>query len=235
VDTTDAAVVTHADYSVDAAEVYAGPARSTGEIAAARVLHTREYDAQGAIDRRGEEAYDDGWMDRREWLVVADGRKVLGTASLIVPTDTLPTLAAFGIDPLHDPRIGHAWRERRVVEVSALARDRRVASGPLVGALIYRALWMSRARRQDHDVWLMSMSLDRLRRLAGLFPVPFELLTGVQDHYRHASVACALDLRLARAAMELRSRPFLHWLDGCSDDFELVPARRPGSCDPRPR
>jgi len=63
VDTTDAAVVTHADYSVDAAEVYAGPARSTGEIAAARVLHTREYDAQGAIDRRGEEAYDDGWMD----------------------------------------------------------------------------------------------------------------------------------------------------------------------------
>jgi len=101
--------------------------------------------------------------------------------------------------------------------------------------LIYPALWMSRARRQDHDVWLMSMSLDRLRRLAGLFPVPFELLTGVQDHYRHASVACALDLRLARAAMELRSRPFLHWLDGCSDDFELVPARRPGSCDPRPR
>jgi hypothetical protein len=205
-------------------DFYAGPARSAAEIAAARELHTRTYVEEGYVLDTGLQPFDDGWMDRREWLVVADGADVVATTSLIAPSHTLPTLEAFGIDPLADARIGPAWRDRRVVEVSTLARDRQVGPGVLVRALLYRVLWMSAARRGDHDVWLMSMPVHRLDSLARLFPVPFELLGTTEQYYRHAGVACVLDLRLARAAVQQRAAPLLAWLDGDSTDFGLVTA-----------
>jgi len=47
-------------------DLYAGPARSTSEISAARELHTRLYVEQGFIDVTGDVPFDDGWMDHRE-------------------------------------------------------------------------------------------------------------------------------------------------------------------------
>jgi hypothetical protein len=205
-------------------QFHAGPARSPAEIAQARALHTRTYVEANYIEHPGARPFDDGWMDRREWLVVADGQDVVGATSLIAPTHTLPSLEAFAIDPETDARIGPAWREGRVVEVSTLVRDRSVEPGVLVRALLYRALWMSAARRGDHDVWLMSMPFERLPKLAMLFPVPFEVLGTVEDHHRYhlAGVACVLDLRLARTAVRLRNAPLLDWLDARSPDFGLV-------------
>jgi hypothetical protein len=206
------------------ADLYAGPARSASEVDAARLLHTRRYIELGAVPPAGDGPFDDGWMDRREWLVVADGRNVVGACSLIAPTHTLPTLDVFGIDPSGDPRIAGAWRRCRIVEVSTLVRDPRFGPGVLIRALLYRVIWMSHARRKDHDMWLMSMSVERMGRLGSLFPLPFELLSGVHQHYNHDSVACALDLRLARSALRMRAAPLLRWVDGQSDDFELVTA-----------
>lgn len=86
--------------------------------------------------------------------------------------------------------------------MSALARD-ACGWGALTGSLLCRALWLAQDRQRDHDVWIMSMQTRRLDHLRRLFPAPFELLGRAAAYYNHASVACLLDLRLARLALSL--------------------------------
>ncbi|GLZ46417.1 hypothetical protein Acsp06_26020 [Actinomycetospora sp. NBRC 106375] len=194
--------------------LYYGPARDGEDIAGARKVHTQAYARVGYIaDTSPDRAYDDGWMDQRAWFVVADASQILGTVSMVRPTSTLPTAEAFNLVPERDSRMQQAWQTQRIVEVSTLAVEPRHARARQAGALLYKALWQAHRWRADHDLWLMSMSLDRLHRVTRSFPLPIELLSDVVVHYHQPSVACVLDVRLARAAMALRTPLYLHWLD----------------------
>src|SRR5690348_18037418 len=104
--------------TIRTADLYAGPARSSNELHQARALHTRRYESVGLIEPQPHrELYDDGWIEQREYVVVATDTRVYGGASLITPTDTLPTLRAFGIDGARDRRLAAAWHRRRLVEI----------------------------------------------------------------------------------------------------------------------
>jgi hypothetical protein len=198
-------------------EWYSGPARSRADVDAARRLHTRRYAETGYIQARADAPFDDGWMAQRHWVVVARGPAVAGCASLISPTATLPTLTAFGIDAATDARLAECWRRHRLVEVSALCRDERFGPTEVIRGLLYRALWQQHRQRGDHDQWLASMSwrrFDALRRT----PWPLEVLGRTEEYYGNSSVACVIDLRLARLAFELRDRHLLAWLDSKHDD-----------------
>ena len=220
--------------TIRTAELYAGPARTSDELHQARALHTRRYEAVGLIGPQpNNELYDDGWIEQREYLVVATDTRVYGSASLITPTDTLPTLRAFGIDGAHDRRLAAAWHRRRLAEVSALAIEAGSGGRPAVRALLYRALWRACERRLDHDQWIMTMRLDRFDALSRLFPVPFELLSRADSYHRQPAIACALDLRLGRAALALRAPYLLAWLDAEHDDeTALVTSGPPSDMSP---
>jgi hypothetical protein len=201
---------------------YVGPARSEEEVTRARSVHSQAYAREGLISPLVEgELFDDGWLPQRQWLVVANDDDVLGAASLISPKDALPTLTAFDLRPTDLPALASAWAGGRVREVSALARDAH-GRGALTGGLLYRALWLAQEQQRDHDVWIMSMQTRRLDHLRRLFPVPFELLGRAAAYYNHASVACLLDLRLARSALSLRAPRLLAWLNGEHEDQSVL-------------
>jgi hypothetical protein len=152
--------------------------------------------------------------DAREWLIVEREATVLGTVSLIRPAESLPSFADFLIEPQSDPRIAEGWLNRRMLEVSALVGTPHAPPAFPVNDLLYRVLWQSHARRGDHDMWIMSMSIARLQKLVLRFPVPFEILSGIRDYYHNPSLVCVLDLRLARTALEMRAPATLAFLDG---------------------
>jgi hypothetical protein len=182
-------------------------------MAAARELHTRIYAQVGYVDS-ATEVVDDGYMSQRRWFVASDGVTPVGTLSMIYPGAGLPTLTAFGIDPVGHPKLAGPWSLGRVVELSTLAVDpRRAAPGP-VAAQLYRAVWQARHRLDDHDIWLMSSQPQLFDRLCALFHAPFELLGRSVDYYNHHSVAYLLDFRFTRSAVEQRSPLTTAWLDG---------------------
>ena len=187
--------------------LYYGPARGPRDHAGVGYL----------AETTADEVHDDGWTTQREWFVVAEGPQVLGTVSMVRPTTSLPTTEAFDLVPARDPRMQQAWETRRIVEISAFAVDATHERARLVGALLYKVLWQAHRWRADHDMWLMSMSLDRLHRATRHFPLPIELLSDVVHHSRRPSVACVVDVRLARAAMVLRTPLYLEWLDRLDD------------------
>jgi hypothetical protein len=196
---------------------YSGPPRDAAELESARRLHTRRYAQRGVIPQQRGRLFDDGWMDRRDWVVVVHHGSVVGAASLVSPTHTLPTLAGFGIDPSADPRLRGSWRNGRIREVSTLCRDEADGAAALPRGELYRALWLAREREDDHDLWLMSMAPRGLDHLSRLFPVPFEVIGTAAQYYGEPAVACMLDLRLVRPALSARAPQLLTWLDGEED------------------
>jgi hypothetical protein len=192
--------------------LYVGAPRSPAELEAARRLHTRVYVETGYVDP-ATELLDDGYMAQRRWIVASAGPAPVGTISLIYPGTSLPTLTAFGIDPVRHPKLAGPWSRGRVVELSTLAVDPAWAHAS-VSAVLFRAVWQERHRRQDHDIWLMSSQPRLFDRLCQLFPAPWEMLGRARDYYRHQSVAYVLDFHICRSALEHRSLRTLAWLDG---------------------
>jgi hypothetical protein len=206
------------------ARMYVGLARSTQDVEQAREVHTRTYSREGLITSLPTGVvFDDGWMNQRIWFIADRGSGVVGTVSLIRPAESLPTLMAFSVRPSETPRLAASWAECRVFEVSALAVNPDERGSSALAGLLYRALWRHRQQHLDHDVWVMSMRWERFDRLCATISWPFEFIGRTNRYYNGASVACMLDLRLARSALSIRAPALLAWFDRDRDD--CVPRR----------
>lgn len=176
-------------------------------MAAARRLHGRVYLAEGYVGALVDGMVDDPYVvSARYFVATAPGGDVVGVCRQIVGLGAaLPTLDRFSLDPAYR-RWADAVDPREVVEVSALAVDREVASTRQVSAGLYRQMWQRALVTGEHRYWVANVSEHLLAVFNDSFGFGFETMGPPQAYMGPPTVPCRLELT-GLAARVTRTHP----------------------------